>query len=78
MPTYKFKNLDTEEEYEIFMSISQRDLFLKENPNIEQQINGFPGMVDPTRIGRVSPDDNFKDVLKEVKKNNPGSKINTW
>ena len=60
------------------MKISERDEYLKENPHIEQLVHGFPGTVDPTRLGRVKPDDGFKDVLKHVKKGNPGSTINTW
>ena len=78
MPTYKFQNNETGEEFELFMSISERDEFVKNNPNLTQLVHGFPGMADPTRIGRVRPDDGFRDVLKEVKKRNRGSNINTW
>ena len=39
MPSYKFLNKDTNEEVDIFMSISERDMFLQENPNMEQLVN---------------------------------------
>lgn len=78
MPTYKFLNTKTNEEYIDFMTISERDVFLKENPHMEQLVHGFPGGADPTRVGRVKPDDNFKDLLKEIKGKHHRSTINTW
>ena len=35
MPTYKFKNTDTEEEFEDFMTMKERETFLSENPHIQ-------------------------------------------
>jgi len=42
MPTYKFLNNDTGEEFEEFMSISALDAYLEENKNITQLVNGAP------------------------------------
>lgn len=78
MPKYLFEDPKTGDQFEIDMKISERDEFVKNNPHLTQLVNGFPGMVDPTRIGRVRPDDGFRDVLKEVKKRNRGANINTW
>ena len=77
MPTYSFRDTNTDEEFDKFMSNSERELYLKENPNIIQTFKRFPGVVDSVRVGIRKPDDNFRDVLKKatVHKHNT---INTW
>ena len=67
MPTYSFRNKETLEEFEQTMSNSDRELFLSENPHIQQIFNVCPGVVDSVRIGVRRPDDNFRDVLKKAK-----------
>lgn len=80
MPTYKFLNNDTGEEYEEFMSISALDAYLEENPNLTQLVNGAPAL--SSGRGNGKPDAGFRDVLKQIKKNaNKGitrSTINTF
>jgi hypothetical protein len=66
MPTYKFLNTNTCKEFEEFMSISALDLYLKENPNITQLVNGAP-MISSGR-GMGKPDNGFRDLLKDMKK----------
>lgn len=79
MPTYKFLNNDTGEEFEEFMTISALDEYLKNNPHLTQLINGAP-MIHSGR-GMKKPDDGFKDLLKDMKKKHSGgitkSTINT-
>jgi hypothetical protein len=67
MPTYSFRNNDTDEEFDLAMSNSERELYLKDNPNIIQIFKKFPGVVDSVRIGVRKPDDGFRDVLKKAK-----------
>jgi hypothetical protein len=67
MPTYSFRDTSTNEEFDQFMSNSDRELYLKENPNIIQIFRKFPGVVDSVRIGVRKPDDNFRDVLRKAK-----------
>ena len=38
MPTYRFLNNETGEEYEEFMKISELDTYLEENPNLTQLV----------------------------------------
>lgn len=80
MPTYKFSNNDTGEEYEEFMSISELDEYLKTNPNVTQLVSGAP-MISSGR-GMAKPESGFRDLLKEIKKNNSRgitkSTINTF
>lgn len=66
MPTYRFLNNETGEEYEEFMSISTLDTYLEENPNVTQLVNGAP-MIASGR-GMAKPDQGFRDLLKDMKK----------
>ena len=75
MPTYNFRDKDTGIEFEKFMSISARELFLKENPNIESVINGAPMVVDPVRVGVRKRDSGFKEVLQKIHERTPGSDL---
>jgi hypothetical protein len=66
MPTYRFLNNDTGEEFDDFMSISALGNYLNENPNITQLVNGAP-LIHSGR-GMAKPDANFRDLLKNIKK----------
>lgn len=66
MPTYRFLNNDTGEEYEDFMSISALETYLEKNPNVTQLVNGAP-MIHSGR-GMGKPDQGFRDLLKNIKK----------
>jgi hypothetical protein len=80
MPTYKFVNNETGEEFEEFMTISALDEYLKENTNLTQLVNGAPMISSGRGIGK--PDQGFRDLLKDMKrKNSKGisrSTINTF
>ena len=80
MPTYKFLNNDTNQEFEEFMTISALDEYLKTNPNLTQLVNGAP-MIASGR-GMAKPENGFRDLLKDIKrKNSRGisrSTINTF
>jgi hypothetical protein len=80
MPTYKFLNNETGEEYEDFMSISALEVYLEENPHVTQLVNGAP-MIHSGR-GMAKPDASFRDLLKHIKKGNQKgisrSTINTF
>lgn len=77
MPTYRFKNKDTNEEFDIFMNIKELDPYKEANPNLEQLVNGAPMLVCPIRLGVTRPDDDFKNRLKDIKKSHKGSTIQT-
>jgi hypothetical protein len=64
MPTYVFRNKNTEEVFEKFMSISARDQYLAENPDLESVI-GAPAF-NYSGI-QSKPDAGFRDVLKEIR-----------
>lgn len=79
MPTYKFLNEKTGEEFEDFMSISALDVYLEENPHLTQLVNGAPMIV--SGVPR-KPEDGFRDLLRDIKKKNSKgisqSTINTF
>jgi hypothetical protein len=78
MPNYTFINKQTNEEFDEFMSISELDDFIKNNPHLEQAISA-PSIADPTRLGLRKPDSGFRDVLKRVKKaSGRNNTVNTW
>jgi hypothetical protein len=78
MPTYTFKNVNTQEIEEHVFKISEYDAFKEKNPHLERYIDGSPGMSDPVRLGLMKPSEGFREVLRNVKKGSPGSKINTF
>lgn len=69
MPTYSFRNNDTQEQFDKLMSIAAKEKYLAENPNIQQihTGSGFLGIGDPVRLGLRKPDASFRDVLKKAK-----------
>lgn len=71
MPTYNFRNKTTGEEYEKFLSMSERETYLKDNPDVEQILTAI-AVVDPVRVGVTKPPTDFtKYVLGRVKEKNP-------
>jgi hypothetical protein len=77
MPRYTFVNTKTDEVFDDFMTISQMETYLEENPHIRQEI-GTPLIVSGVSSGRNKPDSGFRDILKTIKKRHPRSKVNTF
>ena len=75
MPTYKFRDKTTGEEFEKFMSISSREDYLKDNPHLEQGIAGVPMIGDPVNMGVTKRDSGFKHVLQQIHERTPGSDL---
>ena len=65
MPTYTFRNKDTEEVFDKIMSWNSREEYLKENLNLEVII-GAPAMGDSVRLGIKKPDQGFNEVLSKI------------
>lgn len=74
MPTYSFRNTETNEEFEKILSMAERESYLNDNPHIKQTFKKAPGIGDPVRLGLRKPDDGFRDVLREVKNHHGGSR----
>lgn len=76
MPTYAFRDKETGEVTEKFMSISAREEYLKQNPQLESMVNGAPMICDPVRVGARKMDTGFKEVLQKIHSRAPGSTLN--
>jgi len=77
MPLYTFKDKDTGEISSEIMSFLDREKYLEENKNLQLCL-ATPGFADPHTMGRIKPDDNFRDLLRETKKAHKGSTVNTF
>lgn len=69
MPTYKFLDNVTGEEWEDFMSISALDEYLRDNPTFTQLVHGAP-LIHSGRGLNQKPDNGFRDLLKDIKRRN--------
>jgi|TARA_X000001388_G_C2131341_1_gene85144 hypothetical protein len=69
MPTYTFKNKETGEVKDHFMSLSKRESFIENNPNLEQIVTSGVPIGDPVRMGLKTTDDGFKEVLSKIHEN---------
>ncbi len=67
MPTYSFKNIETNEEFERILSMSERETYLEENPHVKQTIKRAPSLGDSVRLGVRKPDQGFREVLQKAK-----------
>jgi len=76
MPTYNFLDIETGEEFESFMKISEREEFLKENPNILPVLTA-PAIVSGVNSARESDRKlgGFKEVLQKVAEKHPSSPV---
>ena len=75
MPTYEFKDKETGEIEELFMKLSEKDQFLKDNPNLKQQITA-PNFIT-RRDGDVlkAAGSGWNEVLQKVGEAHPDSKV---
>tara|TARA_B100001113_G_C21117770_1_gene626096 strand:+ start:493 stop:816 length:324 start_codon:yes stop_codon:yes gene_type:complete len=69
MPLYDFEDTETGEQFELQLKISEKDEFLKSNPNLRQVI-GTPMIVGGVD-GLRKPDEGFKEVLSKIGEQNP-------
>lgn len=64
MPNYSFTVIDTREQFDVDMSMSDLDQFLLDHPELSQDV------CCPAIISGVpkKPDDGFRDILRNAKK----------
>ena len=73
MPTYNFIDTETNEEFEVVMKISEREEFLKDNPQVQPIITA-PALISGTGTYQKVPE-GFKEVLAKIGESHPDSKI---
>lgn len=67
MPTYNFRNKETGDEYEVFMSMSELDKYKEDNPHMMQILKSPPKIVSMVGSLHGRTSDGFKDVLNKIK-----------
>ena len=72
MPTYTFYNTETDEQFDDFMSWSQRETYLKENPHIKPMLT-TAALVGDHIIQKM--DGGMKDVFSRVAEAHPNSAL---
>jgi hypothetical protein len=76
MPTYDFRHKVTGEVHEKFMSISSREQYLIDNPDLET-VMGAPKLVyEPGTNLKVS--DGFREVISKIKGNHRVNNIKSY
>lgn len=80
MPNYSFRNIIDGTEYDLDMTMSEREQYLKDNKEtVIQIIARAPSLGDSVKLGIRKPDQGFRDVLREIKKAHPrGGGVNTF
>ena len=75
MPTYNFLNIETGEEFEAFMKFSEREEYLKTNPQI-QSVMTAPAIVSGVSTSKQNRvPDGFKEVLSKISEAHPASAV---
>lgn len=77
MPTYDFRNTDTDEEFEETMGISAKEDYLKENPHIIQIFTKMPASVrgsDKWNPGN-NKDEGWKENMARIAEAHPNSAL---
>ena len=69
MPIYIFKNTKTNEVEEKFLSMSEREEYLKDNPDIKQ----VPTPINI--VGGIKTDNGFNEVLSKISEAHPTSAL---
>ena len=72
MPTYNFRDTETDEEFEITMKIAELDQYKIDNPTHQQFLTRAPSIGDSVRLGRTKIDNGFREVLHKVAEKTPG------
>lgn len=77
MPTYTFENKKTGKQTTEIMTIAARDQYLADNPHLFQVIVpiGVRDNFVASRHTNIPIDSEFKNMLDNMKKQNPGSTI---
>ncbi len=74
MPTYAFRNKTTGEVFEKRLKITEKENFLKNNPELESVLTVVPFSYDSESLSGKKPDEGFRDVLRNIRDNAIGGR----
>lgn len=72
MPTYTFQNTDTGEVFDKVLRISEKDNFLKDNPNLKSVVTGINIVAG---VGSIKSDSGWKENLSRIAEAHPRSAL---
>lgn len=72
---YSFRHRETGEVAEYEMSLSARETFINEHPELEQIIVKAPSYGDPAMLGVLKPPKDFLNKIDHIKRTVPGNNI---
>jgi predicted nucleic acid-binding Zn ribbon protein len=72
MPTYTFQDTETGEVFDKILKISEKDNFLKDNPNLKSLVTGINIVAG---VGRVKGDSGWKENLSRIAEAHPRSAL---
>jgi len=82
MPTYDYRCNDCSHQWEGIRKIAEMDApthepcpSCGETGNIGRVLMGAPSFGDPVRLGKIKPDNGFKEVLQKIHSRTPGSQL---
>lgn len=76
MPTYSFRDKNTGEVFDKFMSMNSKEPFLTQNPHLEQTLTAAPAFTGDHISAVKKYDTGFKEVLQKIHEKTPGSQLN--
>lgn len=74
MPIYTFRDINTDEVFDIMMSLSDYDKYKEQHPHHERYIDSAPNIVSGVSISDKR-DDGFKEVLSKISEAHPHSPL---
>lgn len=72
MPTYTFQDTDTGEVFDKILKISEKDDFLKSNPNLKSLVTGINIVAG---VGGMKTDSGWKENLSRIAEAHPTSAL---
>jgi len=75
VPTYQFENTKTGKTFEEFMSMDEREQYLKDNPHIRQLINKINIVSGVMGQGSLKTDGGWNDNLQRIAEAHPTSPL---
>lgn len=73
MPTYTFRDAETDEVFDVFMSMSDYDEYRKQHPTHDRYFDDAPALISGS--GSLKTDGGFKEVLSRVAEAHPTSPL---
>ena len=72
MPTYTFQDTETGEVFDKILKISEKDNFLKDNPNLKSLVTGINIVAG---VGSIKSDSGWKENLSRIAEAHPRSAL---